>query len=83
MRDVDLPVDGVIVETTDLVANVAPALVTRLRWRARRRAAKLNARRTLLSYRYEVVHDGRKYSVVAFQNVAFPTPKAGGLRPEP
>jgi hypothetical protein len=40
--------------------------------RANRRVQKLNARRMFPSFRWEVVREGRRYSVVAFQNVAEP-----------
>ena len=47
-------------------------LVTWFRGRAERRAARLNAQRIIPSYRYEVVREGRRWAVVAMQNIARP-----------
>ena len=60
-------------ETDERVVGYPPDLVTRFRWRADRRCRKLNARRLVPFYRWEVVEGltGR-WMVVAMQNVAGP-----------
>lgn len=60
-----------VVETDQLVP-VEPALVTRFRWRADRRARKRNAERLEPTYRWGVVRNLRRWEVLAFQNVARP-----------
>jgi hypothetical protein len=57
-------------ETSDRVKNIAPDLCSRFRWRAERRARKLNATRRFPSYRWEVVEEAGGFAVIAFQNVA-------------
>jgi hypothetical protein len=61
------------VETNQRVKNIDPDLITRFRWRADRRASKLNSFVKFPSYRWEVVDwlDGR-WAVVALQNIAVP-----------
>ena len=59
-----------VVETDQIVGDGKPELTTRFAGRALRRARKLNAQRIFPSYRYEVVHAGGRWHVVAFQNVA-------------
>lgn len=41
-----------------------------LRWRADRAAARANGRREVPSAEYRVVRQGRRYLVIAFQNLA-------------
>jgi hypothetical protein len=43
-------------------------------WRARAKRDKLNAERLFPSYRWEVVKEGRRWLVVAFQNYARSVP---------
>lgn len=63
-----------IVETPERVAGIEPALVTVFRWRADRRARRLNKQRRVPFYRWEVesvVYGGyRLWGVVAMQNRA-------------
>jgi hypothetical protein len=69
----ELPEGYVTRETSHRVVGQQPDLVTRFRWRADRRCAKLNADVRVPFYRWEVCewHDGR-WAVVAMQNVAVP-----------
>lgn len=62
-----------IEETNDRVINVDPELITRFKWRAERRCAKMNKLRTVPFYRYEVHDwlDGR-WAVLAMQNRLVP-----------
>lgn len=64
-----------LVESLDRVGDGEPALVTRSRWRAERRARRLNAARYAATYRWEVVCQAnprsplpRRWAVVAMQN---------------
>jgi len=59
-------------QTRERVAGVEPAFVTRFFWRAQRRCNDLNRLRMMRFYRFEVHKVGRKYEVVAMQNVAEP-----------
>lgn len=62
-------------ESEDRVAHVQPALRTRFRHRAVRRARKLNAllvARRLPFYRWAVRPDRGRWVVVALQNYAVP-----------
>ena len=58
-----------VVETKQSVRGIDADLITRSERRARRRARKLNERRLLPSYRWEVVRPHDRWLVVAFQNV--------------
>lgn len=72
MRDV-APPGYKTVETDRRVPGTRPEFRSRLRRRALRRAARLNAGRRFNTYRYEVVreqHRGKRWAVYAFQNVA-------------
>jgi hypothetical protein len=62
-----------VVETNERVANTEPELITRWRWRAKRRWQKLEAFRRVPFYRYEIHRrsDG-KWEIVAMQNYAEP-----------
>jgi hypothetical protein len=60
------------IPTNDRVVGVDPELITRFRWRAHRRCRKLNQRRLVDFYRYEVRPLGKKWEVVAMQNRAEP-----------
>lgn len=57
-------------KTNDRVRNIAPALRTRFRWRATRRARKLNTKIRFPSYRWEVLEIRGRFLVVAIQNIA-------------
>jgi hypothetical protein len=57
---------------TDQLVPVGPALVTRFRWRADRRARRRNEERLAPTYRWGVVRNLGRWEVVAFQNVARP-----------
>ena len=57
-----------IVKTTDRVGFGMPEFRTRFRRRAERRCHSLNSRPLIESFRYEVVQEGGRYAVVAFQN---------------
>jgi hypothetical protein len=61
-------------KTNQRVPNVGPALVTRFRGRAERRCRRLNARRRVEFYRWEVValDPMPRWAVVAMQNMAVP-----------
>lgn len=71
-------------QTSERVANVAPALTTRLRWRAERRARRLDAVRVsqgIPFFRWEVARErvrvgdcayDDRWVVVAMQNRAAP-----------
>lgn len=63
-----LPEGYELLKSDDVVGNGEPVLVTYFRWRAERRARRLNAVRYADSYRWEVVNSGRRYAVVAMQN---------------
>jgi len=60
-------------ELNQRVVGVEPDMFTRFKWRAERRAEKLNSQRVIKSYRYEVVDwlNG-KWAVVAMQNQLVP-----------
>lgn len=60
----------VAVETAQLVGDGRPALVTRSRRRAERRARKLNSYRLVPFYRWEAVLEDGRWRVLPFQNVA-------------
>ena len=62
----------VTVEGRDRVPGIEPDLRTWFYGRALRRRDKLNERRIFPSYRWEVVKDGSRWLVVAFQNYARP-----------
>lgn len=57
-----------IVETPDRVGH-GPEARSWFRWHADRVCARLTAGRLIPSYRYEVVREGRRWAVYAFQNV--------------
>jgi hypothetical protein len=60
-------------ETGERVQGIEPDLTTRFRWRAERRARKLNEGwRIVPSYRWEAMHADGRWHVVAMQNVAVP-----------
>lgn len=61
-----------VAKTDARVAGIAPDLRTRFRGRADRRAAKLNARRRVPFYRWEVARERGRWVVVALQNIARP-----------
>jgi hypothetical protein len=64
------PFDTVrVIETDRPVGDGHPAFVTRFRWRAESWASKGNAGRIIPSFRYEVVREGRRWAVIAMQNV--------------
>lgn len=65
-----------VVETDVRVPHAHPDLVTRFRWRAERRARRMNAARIFPSYRMEVVRERGRWHVVAFQNRAVRAPSA-------
>lgn len=62
-----------IVESWERVGDGKPILRTRSYGKAARKRDRLNAQRIIPSYRYEVVKDGGRWAVVAFQNYARPT----------
>lgn len=59
-----------VVETNARVANIEPALVTRLHWRAKRAWRKENEHRLVPFYRWEILKEDGKWKVVAMQNEA-------------
>lgn len=59
-----------IEHTPERVGDGKPALTTRSYRRAMRRRDKLNRRIIFPSYRYDVVKDGARWLVIAFQNRA-------------
>lgn len=59
-----------------------PEFTSRFRWRAVRRMRQLDAGRLVPFYRYEVVPEGRRWAVVAFQNVARPPDPFEHVPPE-
>ena len=59
-----------VVETNQKVGNGEPELITRFRWRARKRCKKLNKQREVNWYRFEVFSHKGKWEVMAMQNIA-------------
>lgn len=57
-------------ETNERVAGISVDLRSRFRWRAERRARKLNTLRIVPFFRWEVQRESGRYAVVAMQNVA-------------
>lgn len=68
-----------IVETSDPVAGVDPIMVTWFRWRADRCAERANRQRIAPSFRYIVRGHGRRWKVVAYQNVLRPIDDQGAV----
>lgn len=69
-----LPPGYVIEKTNQRVPGIDHDLVTRSRRRAERRARKRNAGSPVPFYRWEVRRVGRRWGVVALQNVARKAP---------
>lgn len=63
------------VEETDERIDLGPELTTRFRRRAEHRRDRLNARRVVPFYRWEIVRENRRWTVAAFQNRARPKPE--------
>jgi hypothetical protein len=59
-----------LIETNERVHGLEPDLLTRFRWRADRRARKLDAQRSFPFYRHEVQRLDGRWAVVVMQNVA-------------
>jgi hypothetical protein len=69
----ELPPGYVVHKTEHRVVGQKPDLVTRFRWRADRRCRSLNSNLRVPFYRWEVhPWPGRRWAVVAMQNVAVP-----------
>lgn len=80
MTEIDIPEGYEIVETRNRVHGGESRRGYRIRWFAQRYCDRMNAGRTVPSYRYEVVDTyeiGRqRYWPVAFQNVLVPADQA-------
>lgn len=61
--------DGYRVAETPHKVSRHPEMRSRIRMRADAACGRLNAGRRVPSYRYEVVREGRRWAVYAFQNV--------------
>lgn len=63
-----------VVESNDIVQGIPVELMTRWRWRADRRARRLNEHRLVESYHWGVIRhiDGVHWLVVAYQNYLVP-----------
>jgi hypothetical protein len=73
VRVTERPEGYVTQKTNHRVVGQQPDLVTRFRWRADRRCAKLNRELRVPFYRWEVLDwREKRYAVVAMQNVAVP-----------
>jgi hypothetical protein len=66
------------VPTYERVGDGKPACVTRFKWWAEREARRYNGHVIFPSYRYEVVREGKRWAVVAFQNRALASPRDSG-----
>ena len=68
--NIEIPywLEGYHAEETAERVDTAPDLRTMFRRRAEHRARFLNARRTIRSYRWDIVREERRWLVVALQN---------------